>query len=205
MASEILAWVASLIIGIISSCGYLGIAFLMALASCHIPVSSEIILVFSGYLVFVGQFDFKLVILFASAGELLGALVAYYIGFYGGRPLIGKFGKYILISGHDLDRIENWFSKYGSKAVFLCRFLPLIRAYSSFPAGLAKMNIKKFIIYTFGGSLLWSGFFTYIGFKLGENWSELEIYFRKFNILIGVLILVGIIWFIKKHTTSRKL
>lgn len=199
MVSGILSWLAILIIKIISSLGYFGIAFLMVLASCHIPVSSEIILAFSGYLAFAGQFDLKLVILFASFGELLGALIAYYIGFYGGRPLINKFGKYILISGHDLDRIENWFLKYGSKAVFLCRFLPLIRAYSSFPAGLAKMNVKKFILHTFCGSLLWSGILSYIGFKMGENWQNINLYFRKFDIIIGALILIGIIWFIKKH------
>ena len=134
---------------------------------------------FSGFLVYQGHFNLFLVAFFGAGGCLLGATAAYLIGYYGGRPLIEKYGKYILISHHDLDRAENWFEKYGNVTVFFSRFVPIVRTYISFPAGVSQMPIWKFWIYTVVGDFLWSLGLAYIGFRAGERWEFLKNYFHK--------------------------
>ncbi len=203
MVSGILFWLTSLIITIISNTGYVGVAALMALASFNIPVSSEAVMVFSGYLAFDGRFNLILIILTGAIGDLIGCLAAYCLGFYGGRPLIEKYGKYIFLSSHELNKTENWFLKYGRWVAFAGRLLPLIRSFSSFPAGLSKMDIKKFLSYSFFGALIWSGTFSVIGFKMAENWTQINVYFRKLDIIIGVLLLILIAMIVKKNIKLR--
>lgn len=171
----------------------------MTLESACLPVPSEIIMPFSGYLVFVGKFNFWPVVLAGALGNLFGSLIAYFLGVLELRKIFEKYGKYILISGKDLDRADKWFAKHGPETAFFSRLLPVVRTFISLPAGIARMNVKKFIFYTFCGSFIWSAFLTYVGFKLGENWQTMEIYFRKFNIVIVLLITVSIFWFIRKH------
>lgn len=198
MIYELLAFVSSFIVNIISTLGYPGIMILMALESACIPIPSEIIMPFSGYLVYLDRFSLWQVVFWGTIGNLVGSIIAYFIGIYGGRPLIEKYGKYILISNHDLDLAEKWFKKYGNISVLFSRLLPIVRTFISVPAGVARMPFWKFCFYTFLGSLPWSLFLTYIGIVLGENWKIIEVYFRKFDWLIVILVGLLIGWFIYK-------
>lgn len=193
MIESILSVVSNFIINFISDTGYLGITVLMAIESAAIPVPSEIIMPFSGYLVSQGNFNFWLVSLWGTLGNVFGSIIAYYIGFWGGRPLIEKYGKYIFIRKHELDRADNWFNRYGQSTVFFSRLLPAVRTFISLPAGIAKMKIEKFIFYTFVGSLPWVVGLTYIGYKLGGEWESIRRYFHRLDLVIGV-IAVGLVW-----------
>ncbi len=205
MITNILAWLASLIIKVISGSGYLGITALMALESACIPIPSEIIMPFSGYLVTTGRFSLLWVIIFGTIGNLIGSIIAYIIGFYGGRPLVEKYGKYILINKEEIGRADNFFHKYGNLSIFFSRLLPIVRTFISLPAGIAKMRFWKFSCYTFIGSLLWSALLAYIGVFLGSRWQTIEIYFRKFDWLIGILLIIGVVCFIYKKIISPRL
>jgi membrane protein DedA with SNARE-associated domain len=204
MVYTLLSIVSGFIIGIISKLGYAGVMFLMAIESACIPLPSEVIMPFSGYLVFLGRFNLYLAGFFGALGCLLGSILAYFIGLYGGRPLIEKYGKYILISHKDLNRADLWFKKYGEATVFFSRLLPVIRTYISFPAGVAKMNFGKFCFYTFLGSFPWTLGLAYLGLRLGEHWESLKEYFRRFDILIGAIIVLAIIWYILRHVNNVK-
>ncbi len=177
---------------------------LMALESACIPIPSEIIMPFSGYLVWMEKFSFLWVIIWGTIGNLIGSIIAYFVGFYGGRPLIEKYGRYILISSHDLDRAEKWFKKYGSISVFFSRMLPVVRTFISLPAGVARMPFWKFSFYTLLGSFPWAFLLTYAGLIMGENWQDLEIYFRKFDWLILILAVSLIGWWIFSKFKNQK-
>lgn len=199
MIYELFAWISSFIVHIISSLGYFGITALMALESACIPIPSEIIMPFSGYLVWEGRFALMSVILWGTIGNLIGSIIAYLIGFYGGRPLIEKYGKYILISSHELEGADNWFKKYGGISVLFSRMLPVVRTFISLPAGIARMPFWKFCLYTFLGSLPWSFVLTYyVGVIGGENWQMIEPYFRKFDWLIAILVVLLLGWWLYK-------
>jgi len=203
MISAILSWLATLIISIISSTGYIGITLLMALESACIPIPSEVIMPFSGYLVSTGRFAFWQVVLWGAMGNLLGSAAAYWVGFYGGRRLVEKFGRYVLISEDDLALADRWFKKYGQIAVFFSRLLPVVRTFISLPAGIARMDFKKFCLYTVLGSLPWSFALAFVGLKAGENWDYLKTYFHRFDIALVVLIIAGIAWWTWRHVHSR--
>lgn len=207
--SSVVAWISGIIISIISALGYFGIIILMALESCNIPIPSEIIMPFAGYLAFLGEFSLLFVAIAGALGCTIGSIASYYIGYYGGRPLLNRYGKYILITEKELDKADNFFKKHGDKAAFFSRLLPVIRTFISLPAGIAKAEIKKFIIYTFIGSFIWSYFLALIGYKLGENWDTLGQYFHKFDILLLVIVVAFIAWFIynriKNHTKERQI
>ena len=200
----ILEWFSNSIISVIETSGYLGIFILMALESANIPVPSEIIMPFSGYLVFAGKFNLLWVVLWGACGNLAGSVVSYYLGFFGGRAILQKYGKFFFIKDRDLELAEHWFSKYGGVTAFAARMLPIVRTFISFPAGIARMNILKFSVYTFAGSFVWSYFLAYIGIIMGENWTYLEAYFRKFDWAIAGLIAAGVIWWIRRHFKNRE-
>ena len=204
MIYDLLAQVSSFIVNIISTLGYPAITVLMALESACIPIPSEIIMPFSGYLVFAEKFSFLSVVIWGTIGNLIGSMIAYFVGFYGGRPLIEKYGKYILISNHDLNLAEKWFKKYGGISVLFSRILPVIRTFISLPAGITKMPLGKFVFYTFSGSLPWSFVLTYAGVIMGESWSDVEIYFRKFDWLIAILVISLIGWGISKKLKIKE-
>lgn len=204
MIVSILSWLAALVIKVISGSGYLGIAGLMALESACIPIPSEVVMPFAGYLTTTGQFSLFWVIIFGAIGNLIGSIVAYIIGFYGGRPFIEKYGKYILIRKKELDKSDKFFNKYGSISVFFSRLLPIVRTFISLPAGIAKMPFWKFSFYTFFGSLFWSAILAYVGVFLGGNWRNIEIYFRKFDWIIGALLIIGIVYFVYKKLKNKK-
>lgn len=205
MIETILSILSNFIIGVISSTGYFGIMALMAIESAAIPLPSEIIMPFSGYLVAQGDFNFWWVSFWGAFGNLIGSFIAYAVGFWGGRPLVEKYGKYILIRKHELERAEYWFEHYGQSTVFFSRLLPAVRTFISLPAGMAKMNLWKFSLYTFIGSLPWTIGLTYVGYKLGGEWESIKGYFHRFDLVIGVLVIAGIGWWIYKRVKEKNI
>jgi membrane protein DedA with SNARE-associated domain len=203
MIAKIIEILAGFIIAGISALDYWGVGLMMAIESACIPLPSEIIMPFSGYLVFKGQFSLWGITIAGALGCLAGSVLAYWVGALGGRAFLEKYGKYILITKHDLNLADRFFNKYGSSAIFFSRMLPVIRTFISLPAGIAKMNFSKFCLYTFFGSLPFCYFLGYLGKKLGENWNTLGVYFHKFDLVIGIIILIGIIWFVKRHLNIR--
>jgi len=201
----ILSVLSHFVINTIDAMGYLGIVLLMAIESANIPLPSEVIMPFSGFLVSAGRFSLFWVAIAGGLGCLVGSLFSYWIGAIGGRPLIEKYGKYILISHHDLDLADKWFKKYGDITAFVGRLLPVVRTFISFPAGISRTNLLRFSIYTFVGSVIWSYFLGWIGFKLGENWDTLKNYFHGADLIIGILIIAGIVFWVWRHIKhSRK-
>jgi membrane protein DedA with SNARE-associated domain len=203
MVSSILEILASFIITVISRSGYWGIVLLMSIESACIPLPSEVIMPFSGYLVSVRRFHLGWVALAGALGCNLGSLVAYYVGSLGGRPLVEKYGRYVLLTHHDLEMADRFFARYGDWAVFLARLLPVIRTFIAFPAGVARMNFLRFNLYTFLGSLPWCWGLAYAGLKLGQRWTALREYFHRFDTILGILIVLGAAWFIRNRWKNR--
>jgi membrane protein DedA with SNARE-associated domain len=204
MIAWILEILARFVIDTISSSGYLGIVVLMGIESACIPLPSEVIMPFSGYLVFRGDFELYRVGLAGAFGCVVGSVPAYYLGLYGGRPLVERYGKYVLISHRDLDTADRWFERYGDWAIFFSRLLPVIRTFISFPAGVARMNFSRFVAYTFIGSFPWCLALAYVGMKLGENWDTLGVYFHRFDMVIGIAVALGVAYYIWHHLKGRK-
>ncbi len=205
MITNLIDLLAHFVIYIIGLIGYGGIFLLMLIESCGVPMPSEVIMPFSGFLVAMGKLNFWLVVLIGTTGNLCGSILAYWIGTKGGRPLIEKYGKYILISHHDLNLADKWFAKYGDWTVFFGRLLPVIRTYISFPAGIAKMNFKMFSLFTFLGALPWCILFTWLGVKMGNNWEIIQKTLHNFDLLMLLLVIVAIVWYVKRHLKHRHL
>jgi membrane protein DedA with SNARE-associated domain len=178
----------------VSSVGYLGIFLLMTLESACIPIPSEIIMPFSGFLVSAGKLSLLWVTLAAALGNLLGAVITYAIGYYGGRPFVFKYGKYFFIKEKEVHHAEKFFERWGDFAVFLARNLPIVRTFISLPAGVAEMNFPKFALYSFIGSIPWCFALAYLGYLLGNNW----VIIRKYGDILDVIVGVGILIFIAK-------
>jgi membrane protein DedA with SNARE-associated domain len=199
MVEGLIKYLAVFIIALISGMGYWGIVLAMGIESACIPLPSEIIMPFSGYLVFTGRFGLIETGLAGAFGCLVGSIVAYYAGVYGGRPFMEKYGRYVLISKKELDTADRWFEKYGDAAIFISRLLPVIRTFISLPAGIARMNFTKFVIYTFAGSFPWCLGLSWVGMKLGENWDTLGKYFHRMDLVIGIGIVGVVGLFLWKH------
>jgi membrane protein DedA with SNARE-associated domain len=202
MLQNFSAAVAGFIIATISAGGYLGIVALMAIESACIPIPSEIIMPFSGYLVSTGRFDLVLVATAGAAGCNIGSSIAYAVGRYSGRPFIERWGSYILISRRDLGVADRFFARYGGIAVLVGRLLPVVRTFISLPAGIARLPLLKFHIYTFIGSWPWCFALAYIGFKLGQHWStdpRLHAVMQRFNLLVLAAIILGLCWYVWRH------
>jgi membrane protein DedA with SNARE-associated domain len=180
------------IINLIDTFSYPGIIFLMTLESACMPVPSEIVMPFAGFAVQQGRLEFFAVGMAGAIGCLIGSVLSYVVGYYGGRPLLEKYGRYILISPHEIDMAHRWFERYGVATVFIARLLPIVRTFVSLPAGIARMDFKKFAVYSFVGSLPWCYALAYAGVILGENWDTLEDYWIYFDILT----VIGIVMFI---------
>ncbi|HET7586663.1 MAG TPA: DedA family protein [Gammaproteobacteria bacterium] len=204
MIETIIAAVAGFIISTISGMGYRGIVLLMAIESACIPLPSEVVMPFSGYLVATGQFNLWAVALAGAVGCVLGSLVAYYAGLRGGRPLVQKYGRYVLISEADLDLADRWFERYGDIAIFVSRLLPVVRTFISFPAGVARMRLVRFVVLTFAGSYIWCLGLAWIGLKLGEHWDTLGVYFHRFDAVIVLLAIAGLIWYVRRHLKRKE-
>jgi membrane protein DedA with SNARE-associated domain len=206
MTARIIAALSAFIISVISAGGYLGIALLMAIESACIPLPSEIIMPFSGYLVYVGRFKLLWVATVGALGCNLGSAIAYAVGYYGGRPLVEKYGSYILLSRHELDWADRFFARYGNITVFISRLLPVVRTFIALPAGVARMNQAKFHFYTFIGSWPWCLGLAYVGMKLGQRWDtdpRLRIWFHRFDAVILTVIVIGIVVFVWTRWQGR--
>lgn len=203
MASVILGAVGIFIIGVISTAGYWGVIALMAIESANIPLPSEVIMPFAGYLVHTGQLNLWLAGLAGAIGCTIGSALSWWIGYKGGRPLVERYGRYVFLSKHDLDIGERWFERYGDSIAFFSRLLPIVRTFISFPAGIAEVKLNRFLAYTFAGSFIWSVTLAFIGQKLGDNWEHLSVYWRKFDYIILAIIVAGIIWWIWRHFKKR--
>lgn len=199
MVEHILMAVAGFITNTISAMGYGGLVLLMGIESACIPLPSEVIMPFAGYLVFRGEMNLWLAALAGAIGCVVGSIPAYYLGMYGGRPLIRRYGRYVLMHAKDLDLADRWFERHGDITVFIARLLPVVRTFIAFPAGVNRMNMRRFIIYTFVGSYPWCLLLAWAGYKLGENWPSLKGYFHKFDVLIGAVILAGIVFWVWRH------
>ena len=207
MIARIIELLSGLIIATISTLGYAGLILLMAIESACIPLPSEVIMPFSGYLVYTGRFNLWAVGVAGAVGCVVGSLVAYWIGIYGGRPLIERYGRYVLLSRHDLDLAERWFARYGEAIVFISRLLPVIRTFIAFPAGVARMNLTRFVVYTFLGSFPWCLGLAYIGEKLGEQWNKndtLKSWFHRFDFVIGIALALAVAWWVWRHIKNLR-
>lgn len=204
MFTSILEMLGRLVIDVINQLGYGGVVLTMAVESACIPLPSEIIMPFAGYLASLGRFSLFWVGFWGAVGNLLGSWIAYWIGRYGGRPFLDKYGKYVLLSHHDLDLTDRWFGQHGEITVFVSRLLPVVRTFISLPAGIAKMNFGKFTAYSFIGALPWSWFLAYVGWRLGSHWTDLRVYFHKFDLLIGAILIAGIVWYVRRHLKHSK-
>lgn len=207
MIEQILLLLAGFVKSVISSVGYSGIAVLMGIESACVPLPSEVIMPFAGYLVYAGRFSsLALVATLGAVGCNLGSVVAYEVGAYGGRPLIERFGKYILMSRHDLESSESFFQRYGSITVFVGRLLPVVRTFIALPAGIVRMPRGKFHLYTFMGSWPWCYGLAYCGYKLGESWDtdpRLKHWLHRFDALILLALLAGAAMFVRNHWRNR--
>lgn len=197
-------FIVNLATNVIDKTSYLGVGFLMILESMVFPVPSEAVMPFAGFLWYEGKLSFWLIVLAATIGSLIGSLISYYVGAYGGRPLVKKFGKYLLLNEHHLEATERFFNRYGGKTIFFSRFIPVVRHLISLPAGVGRMNLTKFILYTVTGAALWNAFLTWLGYYLRSNWSEIKKYTSVIDYIIAAAILGVIIWFIYKQRKRRK-
>lgn len=195
MIEQIISTLTNFIVQTISTLGYPGVALLMAIESACIPLPSEIIMPFAGYLVYTKEMTLFGAALAGAVGNLLGSILTYWVGYWGGRPLVQKYGKWLFISNRDVQMADRFFARFGSLSVFLGRLLPVVRTFISVPAGIFKENFWKFCLYTFVGSFIWSLFLAYLGLKLGENWNNLRDRLHGFDVaVIAMLILAAGFW-----------
>jgi membrane protein DedA with SNARE-associated domain len=198
----------SLLTSLIYSYGYIAVFILMTAESALIPIPSEVTMTFAGFLCGLGVLNIWVAILIGTLGNLTGSLLSFWLGRVMGeewiRIAIRRWGKWILVHEKDFDTSLKWFEKYGQGITFGSRLLPIVRTFISLPAGIAKMDTKKFAAYTFIGSFLWSGVLAYLGLKLGQNWVSVEPYFRKFQFVIIGLVLLAIGLYVYRHLKRRK-
>ena len=207
MSEKILTLIVQFVTHVIDAGGYAGIVGLITLNSSGIPIPSELIMPFSGYLVYLGRFNLLLVALAGTVGCNIGSAIAYWIGAKGGRPLVERYGKWVLMSSHDLDRMSSFFEKYGSIAILVGRMLPIVQTFVAFPAGIAKMARLRFHIYTTVGSFIWYICLAWVGRKLGEAWNtdpRLQEWFHRFHLVVELAIVAGIAWFVWSHVIKNR-
>jgi len=196
--------IVALAIAFISSTGYVGVFILMVLESMVFPIPSEAVMPFAGFFIFDGKMTWLAVILVSTFGSIVGSLISYYIGYYGGKPFISKFGKYLLLNQHHLEITEKFFSKRGEITILISRFIPVVRHLISIPAGFGKMNIYKFTIFTLIGASIWNTFLTWVGFVLRENWKEVMKYSHTIDVFVIIIIVIAFCYFVYKLFKDRK-
>jgi membrane protein DedA with SNARE-associated domain len=196
----------ALLIGAITAGGYPAVILLMAIQSACIPIPSEVIMPLAGAALAHTQWDLILLATVASLASNLGSIPAYWVGAHGGRPMVERYGSYLLLSRHDLDRVDHFFDRFGSIAVLIGRMLPIVRTFIAFPAGVAKMNKWKFHIYTFIGSWPWCYALAWVGMKLGATWNSdprFKEIFRRFHLAVEAVLIAGFLWFVISHWKNR--
>ncbi|HTL39287.1 MAG TPA: DedA family protein [Methylomirabilota bacterium] len=204
MITNLLTHVSQFILHVIDVLGYAGVGLLMAIESAAIPLPSEIIMPFAGFLAASGRFSLVWLAVVGALGSALGSGITYSLGYFGGRKLIEKYGHYVFLSQNELEFTEKFFRRFKHAANYLGRVIPVVRTFISIPAGIAKTPFVPFFIASFLGSFIWSFFLAWLGLKLGENWKILETYFHKFDLIIIVLIILGVIYLIYSHRRQNK-
>jgi len=195
----IVAAVTNFIIHVISAGGYAGVAALMAIQSAAIPLPSEIIMPFAGFLASQGRFSLPLLALVGALGNVAGGSAIYWLGRYGGRPLVERYGRFVLISRHDLDLADRFFARFGLFSIFVGRMLPVVNTFISLPAGISRARFAPFVVYTFFGSLIWSFALAYFGSRLGPQWLELRQRVHGLDYVVAVLVVIGGVWWVYRH------
>jgi membrane protein DedA with SNARE-associated domain len=202
MITEIISRTA---VQILDASAYAGAFVLMALESMIAPVPSEAVMPFVGFLVADGKWNLWLALLSTSLGSLVGSLASYGMGYYGGKPLVLKVGKYLLLNRHDLDLTERYFhQRQGAYTIFLARFIPVIRHFISIPAGMGRMPLLPFMLMTLTGATLWNGFLLYCGLRLREHWTLVQKYSHQVDVVIIILAIVFMAWFLRSRLAARK-
>ncbi len=209
-----LAFLAPFVTDLVSNYGYLGIFVLMLLGSACIPIPSEIVMAFGGALASETFADQVLgdpskslsllgVIVVGVLGSLAGSLLAYWLGYAGGRPMIDRWGKYLMLRPHEVDRAQDWFERHGEATVFWSRLIPLVRAFISLPAGVARMNLGAFTLYTTLGLLPWTIGLALAGRSLGDQWNNVERFIAPVSIATVIVLLAGIVWWVIRRRRAR--
>ncbi len=203
-----------LIISIMNQIGYLGVFLLIAIENIFPPIPSEVILVFGGFMTTYTSLNIPIMILSATLGSLLGAIVLYYVGKIFNkerlkRIISGKIGKVLRLKENDIEKADKWFDTKGNKTVFFCRFIPIVRSLISIPAGMSEMPMRKFLTYTIAGSLIWNTILIVIGSIVGDKWETIVGYLDEFsNIILIILIIIFIValyyWFIIRKRKKNK-
>ena len=191
-------------IHIMSALGYAGLTLLMALESMVAPVPSEAVMPFAGFLLYMGKMSFWPIVAFSTLGTIIGSVLSYLIGLYGGRPFIRRFGKYLLLNEEHLAVTERFFARFGEKSIFISRFVPVVRHLISIPAGIGKMNVVKFCVYTIIGGGIWNTFLTIVGYYLGSRWEEIRKYSEVLDLVFVVLIVVAVSYFVHKRRKALR-
>ncbi|MBI5037546.1 MAG: DedA family protein [Candidatus Kerfeldbacteria bacterium] len=189
----------------IDAAGYPGILLLMILESMIAPIPSEAVMPFAGFLIHQGTMTWLWVVFASTLGSIIGSLISYWIGAYGGRPLVLKFGKYLLLNEHHLEASEKFFQRRGSVAIFVSRFIPVVRHFISIPAGISRMPLGRFVLFTTIGAGLWNSFLAWVGVKLGENWERIHVYGSKIDIVVVAIILGVIIYYGRELWRQRRI
>ena len=204
---SILGALAGFVTSAISAGGYVGVMAMMAIESACLPLPSELIMPFAGYLVSTGRFDLWLVATAGALGCNLGSAVAYSVGYHGGRRFIRSYGRFVLLSEHELDWVEGFFTRYGAATVFFGRLLPVVRTFIALPAGIARMGLLRFHVYTFLGSWPWCFALAWVGLKLGEQWNSnpaLRSALHGFDAVIVVALVAGVAWFVWRRLAQPR-
>ena len=202
MSEKIIA----LLVGAITSGGYPAVVLLMAIQSACIPIPSEVIMPLAGDALAHSRWDLIILATVASLASNLGSIPAYWVGARGGRPMVERYGSFILLSRHDLDRVDQFFARFGSIAVLIGRMLPIVRTFIAFPAGVAKMNQLRFHLYTFIGSWPWCYALAWVGMKLGATWNtdpRFKAVFHRFHLAVELVIVAAFVWFVISHWKNR--
>jgi membrane protein DedA with SNARE-associated domain len=189
---------------VIESLGYPGIFMLVVLESTLVPVPSTLVFPFAGFLASKGLFSLPVVLVLNSAGALVGSGLSYWIGAAGGKPLLVKYGKYLLIRQKDIEKTENWFATHGKATILIARFVPVVRHIISLPAGIARMRLVPFFVQTFIGATLWGGFLILLGYYMGEHWDTVAAKIKRFDLVIGVTIVVAVLVFAVRFFVKRR-
>jgi membrane protein DedA with SNARE-associated domain len=202
MSEKIIA----LLVGLIASGGYFSVVLLMAIQSACIPIPSEVIMPLAGYALAHSQLDLIILATVASLASNLGSIPAYWVGARGGRPMVERYGSYLLLSRRDLDLVDRFFDRYGSITVLIGRMLPIVRTFIAFPAGIAKMNKVRFHIYTLIGSWPWCYALAWVGMKLGATWNtdpRFKEVFHRFHLAVELVLIAAFLWFVISHWKNR--
>ncbi len=203
--TEALAWIARTAITVISTLGYAGVFALMAAESMIIPIPAELVMPFAGFLAAQAKFNMFYVLVASSLGSITGSLISYWMGRKGGNRLVVHFGRYLLLDLADLKKTEAYFERRGEGTIFIGRLIPVVRHLISIPAGIGKMDLKKFTLYTLAGATLWNMFLAWLGYVLGQNWNRIRHFTEPVSYAVAALLAAGFVYFVVHHMKGKRI